>query len=53
MTPRQARRLATALRALMVGPSQGVTLGLAEQVPERYFAETACALATPEVLGPP
>ncbi len=52
VTPRQARRLATALRALLAGLGQGVVLGLAEQASERYFAETARALVTPEVLGP-
>ncbi|WP_225994077.1 TetR/AcrR family transcriptional regulator [Actinomadura rudentiformis] len=53
VTARQAERVATALRALMVGLSQGVILGLAEQASEEYFAETARALATPQVLGPP
>ncbi|MER7548137.1 TetR/AcrR family transcriptional regulator [Actinomadura sp.] len=53
LTPRQARRLATALRALLVGLSQGVILGLAGTAPEDYFAATARALITPDVLGPP
>ncbi|TDC87434.1 TetR/AcrR family transcriptional regulator [Actinomadura sp. 7K507] len=53
VTARQAQRLATALRALMIGLSQGVILGLAEQAPEQYFSDTARALATPQVLGPP
>jgi AcrR family transcriptional regulator len=53
VTPRQAQRLATALRALLVGLSQGVILGLAEAAPESYFADTARALTAPDVLGPP
>ncbi|MET9069018.1 TetR/AcrR family transcriptional regulator [Streptosporangium sandarakinum] len=53
LTPRQAQRLATALRALLVGLSQGVILGLAETAPGDYFAATARALVTPDVLGPP
>lgn len=51
--PRQAQRLATALRALMVGLSQGVILGLADAAPAGYLAATARALITPDVLGPP
>jgi AcrR family transcriptional regulator len=53
LTPRQAQRLATALRGLLVGLSQGVILGLADPAPEQYFATTARALVIPEVLGPP
>lgn len=53
VTAQQAQRLAAALRALMVGLSQGVILGLAGQAPEQYFADTARALAAPQVLGPP
>ncbi|MGK5628207.1 TetR/AcrR family transcriptional regulator [Streptomyces sp. URMC 123] len=53
VTPRQARRLAIAVRALLIGLSQGVTLGLAEAAPESYFADAARALTAPEVLGPP
>ncbi|MGP3942057.1 TetR/AcrR family transcriptional regulator [Streptomyces sp. 6N106] len=53
VTARQAQRLATALRALLAGLSQRVVLGLAEQAPEHYFAETARALAAAQVLGPP
>ncbi|MEQ4723891.1 TetR/AcrR family transcriptional regulator [Nonomuraea sp. B19D2] len=53
LTPGQAQRLATALRALMVGLSQSVILGLADAAPEDYFAATARALITPDVLGPP
>lgn len=63
VTPYQAKRLVTALRALFVGLSQGVILGLAHGVDEQYFADTACALAsqmplidhdadTPELGGP-
>ncbi len=53
LTARQARRLATALRALLVGLSQGVVLGLTENAPGDYFAASARALITPDVLGPP
>ena len=53
LTGRQAQRLATALRALLVGLVQGVVLGVAEQASEQYVAATARALTTPEVLGPP
>jgi AcrR family transcriptional regulator len=53
LTPRQAQRLATALRALLVGLGQGVILGLADTAPGEYFAATARALVTPDVLGPP
>jgi AcrR family transcriptional regulator len=53
LTRRQAQRLATALRTLLVGLVQGVVLGLAEQASEEYVAATARALATPDVLGPP
>ncbi|MDX3107482.1 TetR/AcrR family transcriptional regulator [Nonomuraea angiospora] len=53
LTMRQAQRLATGLRGLMVGLSQGVILGLAQAVPEQYFTAAAHALVTPDVLGPP
>ncbi|MEW2386320.1 helix-turn-helix domain-containing protein [Micromonospora sp. NPDC047707] len=53
LTPQQARRLATALRALLAGLSQRVILGLTEAAPEQYFADTARALTTRHVLGPP
>ncbi|GAA3056036.1 hypothetical protein GCM10010464_21030 [Pseudonocardia yunnanensis] len=53
VTPRQAQRLAVALRGLLVGLSQGVILGLTGSVSEQYFAAAARALITPEVLGPP
>ncbi|EFL19650.1 predicted protein [Streptomyces sp. C] len=46
VTPRQAQRLTTALRALFVGLSQGVTLGLAPDADEQYFAAAARALAS-------
>ncbi|MEV6513233.1 TetR/AcrR family transcriptional regulator [Streptomyces sp. NPDC051642] len=46
VTSHQARRLATALRALFVGLTQGVTLGLAPDADEQYFADTARALAS-------
>ncbi|MBZ4322930.1 TetR/AcrR family transcriptional regulator [Streptomyces huiliensis] len=46
VTPRQARRLATALRGLFVGLSQGVVLGLAPGADERFFADAARALVS-------
>lgn len=46
VTPQQARRLTTALRALFVGLSQGVPLGLAPGADEQYFADVARALAS-------
>ncbi|MGE7386365.1 TetR/AcrR family transcriptional regulator [Streptomyces sp. NPDC004126] len=46
VTPHQAQRLTTALRALFVGLSQGVTLGLAPGADEQYFAAAARALAS-------
>lgn len=48
----QARRLATALRALLIGLSQRVILGLGDAAPAEYFSTTARALVTPDVLGP-
>ncbi|MFI7632824.1 TetR/AcrR family transcriptional regulator [Nonomuraea sp. NPDC049400] len=53
LTLRQARRLATALRGLLVGLSQGAILGLTDAASGDYFAAAARALVTPEVLGPP
>ncbi|MFJ9900807.1 TetR/AcrR family transcriptional regulator [Streptomyces sp. NPDC091280] len=44
VTPRQAQRLTTALRALFIGLSQGVPLGLAPDADEQYFADVARAL---------
>ncbi len=46
LTPPQARRLTTALRALFVGLGQGVSLGLAPGADEQYFADAARALAS-------
>ncbi|MFI9721264.1 TetR/AcrR family transcriptional regulator [Streptomyces sp. NPDC052396] len=46
VTSHQAQRLTTALRALFVGLSQGVTLGLAPDADEQYFADTARALVS-------
>ncbi|MFE3940366.1 TetR/AcrR family transcriptional regulator [Streptomyces sp. NPDC059118] len=46
VTSQQAQRLTTALRALFVGLSQGVPLGLAPGADEQYFAKTARALAS-------
>lgn len=44
--PRECRRP----RALFVGLAQGVTLGLAPEADERFFADTACALASSATL---
>jgi AcrR family transcriptional regulator len=46
VTSQQAQRLTTALRALFVGLSQGVPLGLAPGADEQYFADVARALAS-------
>ncbi|MFF9770494.1 TetR/AcrR family transcriptional regulator [Streptomyces sp. NPDC014636] len=46
VTSQQAQRLTIALRALFVGLSQGVTLGLAPGADEQYFAAAACALVS-------
>ncbi|MFE6492528.1 TetR/AcrR family transcriptional regulator [Streptomyces sp. NPDC057748] len=46
VTPDQAQRLTTALRALFVGLTQGVALGLAPGADEQYFADTARALVS-------
>ncbi|ARF72743.1 TetR family transcriptional regulator [Kitasatospora albolonga] len=46
VTQRQAQRLATALRAVLIGLSQGVLLGLAPGADEQYFADTARALVS-------
>lgn len=51
VSPAQAQRLATALRALLVGLGQGVVLGLAQDADDQYFADAALALTglvTPE-----
>ncbi|MFF8916467.1 TetR/AcrR family transcriptional regulator [Streptomyces sp. NPDC015032] len=50
LTSHQAQRLATALRALFVGLSQGVILGLAHGADEQYFADAARALASGATL---
>jgi AcrR family transcriptional regulator len=50
VTAHQAQRLATALRALFVGLSQGVILGLAHGADEQFFADAACALASDVAL---
>ncbi|MEU7376317.1 TetR family transcriptional regulator [Streptomyces albidoflavus] len=46
VTPPQARRLTTALRALLTGLGQGVPLGLAPDADEEFFAGAARALAS-------
>ncbi|MEV6837285.1 helix-turn-helix domain-containing protein [Streptomyces sp. NPDC051133] len=46
VTSHQAQRLVTAFRALFVGLSQGVILGLADDADEQYFADAARALAS-------
>ncbi|MBL0776350.1 TetR/AcrR family transcriptional regulator [Streptomyces albidoflavus] len=46
VTPHQARRLTTALRALLTGLGQGVPLGLAPDADEEFFAAAARALAS-------
>ncbi|MEQ4609698.1 TetR/AcrR family transcriptional regulator [Streptomyces bacillaris] len=46
VTPGQARHLATALRAVLIGLSQGVLLGLAPDADEQYFADAARALVS-------
>ncbi|GAA4239022.1 TetR/AcrR family transcriptional regulator [Actinomadura meridiana] len=46
LTSHQAQRLVIALRALFVGLSQGVILGLTHDADEQYFADAARALAS-------
>lgn len=46
VTPQQAQRLATALRALFAGLTQGVLAGLAPGADEQFFADTARALVS-------
>lgn len=46
VTRHQAQRLTTALRAVLIGLSQGVLLGLAPAADEQYFADTARALVS-------
>ncbi|WP_187357102.1 TetR/AcrR family transcriptional regulator, partial [Actinomadura sp. CNU-125] len=48
VTRAQAARLTTALRALLVGLSQGVTFGLAPAADEPFFAAAARALTAPD-----
>ncbi|WP_328965310.1 TetR/AcrR family transcriptional regulator [Streptomyces virginiae] len=50
VTSHQAQRLVTALRAVFVGLTQGVVLGLAPGADEQYFVDTACALASNAAL---
>ncbi|MER7057538.1 TetR/AcrR family transcriptional regulator [Streptomyces sp. NPDC000351] len=50
VTSHQAQRLVTGLRALFVGLTQGVILGLAPGADEQYFADTACALVSNATL---
>ncbi|MFC8725048.1 TetR/AcrR family transcriptional regulator [Streptomyces bacillaris] len=50
VTPGQARHLATALRAVLIGLSQGVLLGLAPDADEQYFADAARALVSGATL---
>ncbi|MFF6836552.1 TetR/AcrR family transcriptional regulator [Streptomyces sp. NPDC012438] len=50
VTSHQAQRLVAALRALFVGLTQGVILGLAPGADEQYFADTACALVSNATL---
>jgi AcrR family transcriptional regulator len=50
VTSHQAQRLVTALRALFVGLTQGVLLGLAHGADEQYFADAARALASDAAL---
>ncbi|MFH9096872.1 TetR/AcrR family transcriptional regulator [Streptomyces albidoflavus] len=51
VTPHQARRLTTALRALLTGLGQGVPLGLAPDADEEFFAAAARALASGAVCS--
>ncbi|WP_119290013.1 TetR/AcrR family transcriptional regulator [Streptomyces sp. YIM 130001] len=50
VTADQARRLTTALRALLTGLGQGTALGLAPGADEQYFADAARAL-TPALVA--
>ncbi|WP_328863991.1 TetR/AcrR family transcriptional regulator [Streptomyces virginiae] len=50
VTVHQAQRLVTALRAVFVGLTQGVILGLAPGADEQYFVDTASALASDAAL---
>ncbi|MGW1680949.1 TetR/AcrR family transcriptional regulator [Saccharopolyspora sp. NPDC002376] len=46
VTQNQAEHLTTALRALLIGLSQGVAFGLAPTADENYFADAARALTS-------
>ncbi|MEV7847125.1 TetR/AcrR family transcriptional regulator [Streptomyces cyaneofuscatus] len=50
VTEGQAHRLTTALRAVLIGLSQGVLLGLAPGADEQFFADTARALVSGATL---
>ncbi|MFJ4778140.1 TetR/AcrR family transcriptional regulator [Streptomyces sp. NPDC088762] len=50
VTSHQAQRLITGLRAVFVGLTQGVLLGLADGADEQYFVDTARALASGTAL---
>ncbi|MFD3972537.1 TetR/AcrR family transcriptional regulator [Streptomyces cyaneofuscatus] len=50
VTEGRAHRLTTALRAVLIGLSQGVLLGLAPGADEQYFADTARALVSGATL---
>ncbi|MFI0352365.1 TetR/AcrR family transcriptional regulator [Actinomadura sp. 9N407] len=50
VTSHQAQRLVTALRALFIGLSQGIALGLAPSADEQYFADAARALVSGSAL---
>ncbi|NUW37857.1 TetR/AcrR family transcriptional regulator [Nonomuraea sp. SMC257] len=55
LTPRQARRLATALRGLLIGLSQGVVLGLIGPIPEPHPSEPDASeppSSGPDASGP-
>ncbi|MFJ7059130.1 TetR/AcrR family transcriptional regulator [Streptomyces microflavus] len=53
VTRHQAQRLTTALRAVLIGLSQGVLLGLAPDADEQYFADTVRALVSGASLVDP
>lgn len=51
VTDEEAHRLVPALRAVLLGPSQGVVFGITPQVTEEYMASAARALVTRDILG--
>ncbi|MEU7019207.1 TetR/AcrR family transcriptional regulator [Streptomyces sp. NPDC046203] len=51
LTSDRSRRLVTGLRALFVGLTQGVVLGLAREADEQFFADAARALAVGAALA--